>query len=412
MRLSIILVTTMLAFNLILSCGCSEPFVPTMPKEPMDSIDYNLLWEVPINEDTTIVSEPFLTKLYQDQILVERDVLGLSPSRAELLSLDAASGDYLWYWNANETISSLANRPVFDDSNFFIAAGNNYHSLDLSSGGSNWSLDYSDSDGGNIYSFLNLDSDRLVGVVRYGISEIYNNKIVFIDKNNGLINELFTVGLDNDGFTKSVEFVKPYKDSSNNQMLLIGIVKTKNSPFELKSSLINYNLDSNSTVWEVTEINDAIMSTSIPIIENDHLYVLNFKGMTCFNINSGDVIWDKIYNNIRFLGNHLITGSSVIFGSSTGNVIALDKNSGVELFNKSFGPNVSNINYFDNKLFFCNSKLRILSAETGDILHELESKNDNIGSNCFFNNRVAINEVDSIMYVQDNYFVQAIKIPN
>jgi len=66
------------------------------------------------------------------------------------------------------------------------------------------------------------------------------------------------------------------------------------------------------------------------------------------------------------------------------------------------------ITYYDGRIYYASEDLFIINHQTGEVIHKLRTKN---GGDSFFRNQVAIDEETKTMYVQDGYFIQAIKIP-
>ncbi len=396
----------------LVNINCSDELIE-ISDEPADSLSYNLIWEKPIHEDLSPIDPFFLTTLENDLVLYERDVINTIPTRSELVSLDPSNGNKVWCWNDDMSIRSLGNIPVYYNDKLFISSIERYYSMSLSTGTTLWSISLEGEMFDELYNLFDLDNEALVGILRFG-SPSFNNQIVTVDKSTGQLTELFEISHDNDGFSKRVAFAKPFIKSNGDSCLVMGIVKSKNSPFEMKSEITAYNLETNTFEWTVKDFDPfgGITGRNAAIIEDGRIYMQGINALICLNADTGEIIWHQTYPwNMQFSENFIVEGGKFISSTSEGMVVVLDKITGEELFAIDYGAYVYTINFFEDRLYFCNGKLMIVDPENGEIYHELETKNKNLDQ-AAFRNKVAIDTTNRVMFVQDGYYIQAIEIPD
>ncbi len=397
-------------FSYLLFIGCSNSVIPIL-QEPTDSFKYELIWEQPINPDSSGVYSSLFTSFKNGKVLVERKVIGQIPERSDLLALNSESGKYEWNWNGDKKLLSLANPIILEENNIYQAVLDTYYSMNIDTGVPNWFFDYDENDFG-IYDFNFFTEDEIISIARNDVSTVTKNKIISINKATGERETLLDINHDNDGYFKAIRKVAPYTSSSGESMLIICLAKYKFSPWESIPIIMNYNLTQDSILWEIQnfEQNGSFSGYNHPIIEDDLVYFRGSRSFFCVDINTGDLKWEKRYPSVSFGGNYMIIDDNVVLSTDDGEIILLNKTNGEEKYFIDFGPAVFSMNYFEGKLFFTNGKLMIVDLLSGEVLHEFETKNSDYNGS-FFSNNVAINPLERIMYVLDFYFVQAIKIP-
>ena len=166
--------------------------------------------------------------------------------------------------------------------------------------------------------------------------------------------------------------------------------------------------------WEHLEVDQwGNSNIRAPLIDGDYCYFVGLGSAYCFNIHTGEKIWQYDHDVAWQLSNFLIHENNFIIKDDQSNLLAINKNSGqLRWKNTDASACCVTMRLYGDRIYYGNAGLYIVDARTGEMLHrDLQSPNKEEYPGAEFSNTVAVDLEERIMYATDGYFVMAMELP-
>lgn len=396
---------------LLLGFSCSE--TPDLGEtldltyQTKSTYGYDLIWETALHEDSSRIFFSHRNVLAEGLVFYGRDY-GAMPGSGfgdEMVALDKSTGQQKWTFHESNWRTVYS--PLVIDGYAYYELLNRCVKLDLESGDPVWISDEAEA---NMRRLEDTDFGTLVTTVSYGGGFAYRNDIIEINKETGEIDVLKSLVSDDD-FYHYVDHPQLFYNEKGEKILLYLYERVIYTPSQRHIDLVRFNITKDSLEWKVSDFGYTFESgtETSPIIKDERLYVHLVRDILCFDLHTGELLWKNEYNFTNFdLTNFIINDGILNSISDEGHVVGIDIETGQQKYFFDNGAMGGGITYYDGRLFYASEDLFILNHQTGEVMHEIRTKN---GGGAFFRNKVVIDEETEIMYVQDGYFMQAIKIP-
>jgi len=394
----------------ILSCQDNVPIEMPDP-DPIDTLEYgyHLFWEIPLRKDS-ISDAGILNVLKGNELYYSRTPEGLPflPLDDELICLDKDTGEEMWSWYDEN--NRAFSQPVVNENIISIENANSYYILDRLTGEI---LFQGYEPEGDLRTLTESGLNSLIANIQYGNSPTsYKNKIVEISKETGQLDTILVREKDDD-FNHYLYHPQLILNENNDTILLYFYNRIIWNPAEIHGDFIKYNLSLDSLEWMLSDFSftPGPGTVTAPIIIDDKIYVHTTRSIFCFNFQTGEEIWRQEYIHTNFTFTNFIINNNILNTiSDEGHLIGIDIVTGEELYYNDYSALSKGLTYFEEKLFYVSEFIFIVDHKTGELLHKLETKNFLRGD--IFRNKIAIDEDNRVMFVQDDSFMQAIKIPD
>lgn len=184
-------------------------------------------------------------------------------------------------------------------------------------------------------------------------------------------------------------------------------------------NLYCYNMSKDSLLWKINNIEpNGIGSTLNPLIVNSKVYFPSYRTLYCLSLQTGELLWSRSFEkfgeyfrgcNIKYYLNQLIVKPSgdYIYSISPedGSIIwETEDNAG----------NPSELEFYDEKIYYTSSNLYCVNAVSGK-LNWAEPHPEYIEGNYLsdsqFHESVAIDSINSLIFVSDNWFFYCYSLP-
>lgn len=401
----------------ITSCNNNVIDSPTPPneEEPTEIVpEYELVWEKALQLDTSSSISLFPLSYSNGKLIYAQDILNQIPRRSEIVAIDIETGNRLWTYNGNYGNSTFYDGYIENDQLYINGGINNelIVKLNLTEGEESWRLT-NDESKSRLYSPFYFNEEFLISRIVYSNTLVENNKIIKINKLDGAFDTIYQIGREDD-YNLGISSFVAYVDESGDEILVFSYVKFISVPFETHAYLVSYNLSKDKVMWRVDDFDPygAVTGKCQPIIEGNRIYIKTNRSMHCFDLITGEHLWHTDYPFTNFTwSNYLLAEELIIMVSDEGHLIGMDKHTGNQVYFHDYSAFVENLTYHDGRLYYASEHLFIVDAATGVLKHKLKDKNyKKIGA--YFTNTVVINAEENLMYVIDDYYIQAIKIPD
>jgi hypothetical protein len=295
-RISIILI--------LLAASCSkEDFPPDYVYENGVIIKLPRLWSRLLNENQyNIKGYIDIQATYKNNILViSKGVEG----RESLTLLNSNSGNVVWEWNdifENSPDNNLNIADFYCNNNLFtwVIGGRNY-CVNLDNGTTHWKI-YRDITfhsriSGHSNSFFALGWTKLYP--QYEILVGFSGNVLTGEIEEFLIPD-FSFDYTNSGRCCDVTEMQPYLKDGTLHLVVIYQELTDSEIWNFQSFMGLYNLETEEWVYDRKIMNEPILngvSLSPPSIYNDKLYANIGYEIVCHDIETGEQIWSRAFQN-------------------------------------------------------------------------------------------------------------------
>jgi len=399
---------------LLFMFGCQEetPFpIIDMGSTNQDSLelDYELLWEVPLRKDS-IFDYGIRMEIQGNEIYYSRTPEGLPelPQIEEMVCLDKQSGQELWSWY-NENNRTFT-QPVINEEQIAFENRNHYYILNRFTGEELFQGYEAE---GDLETLIESGLNSLVANIAYGDppSQI-KNKVIEINRQTGILDTILVREKDDD-FNHYISFPQFLNNVNGDKILLYFYTRIIWHPGQYHLDFIKYNLTQDSIEWIVSDFahTNSPSTRTPPIILDDKVYAHTTRSAFCFDLETGEEIWRVENTHTNFIFTNVIINDNILNTvSDEGHLIGIDINTGEELYDNDYGSLAMGVTYHKGRIYYASEDIFIVDHKTGELLHKIASKNEN--GQFFFRNKIAIDEENDVMFAQDAFSIQAIKIPN
>jgi len=400
----------------ILSLGSCNP----EPSDKSDGTPDYIKWEVtlPQDDDFITIHDPII---YNEIIILPIDDQGV------LLALDKLTGDELWRWTeARDTYDGadgFGRWSYIYDNILVIGHRNIFYGLNVETGETIWHENY------DLQAITNLFGleDKVAAIFRIA-NELVSYEL--IDIRDGTRQQIIQFDRE-DIYNVSGHIPKLYE---YNNIRYLSFVRKKwisaSSGYEEHGWLYNYNLTEDKIEW----ISDTIPKNSpvlpvpgfLPRVANGKI-LIESNSIQAYSIETGELDWiDNSHTNTFAWNTHLTAADGKVFGNNeNGYMIALDVETGAELWRTDTGGTGSRIEYHDEKLYIAQitgyyseelnayspkSSLLVLDANTGEVLHHLQSPYEDDGDHRYWDDVITVDQETGLIYTADHNKVMCIEL--
>ena len=163
-----------------------------------------------------------------------------------------------------------------------------------------------------------------------------------------------------------------------------------------------------------------------PIYHEGKILMCN-RSIFSYNVDSGDLVWvDNSHTNTFAWSTYLTAADGKVFGNNeNGYMIALDVDTGAELWRTDTGGTGSRIEYDDEKVYISQitgyfikdenryadgSSLLVLDANNGDNLHHIEAPYQTPDNHQYWDDVITVDQETGLIYTADHNKVMCIEL--
>ena len=376
-------------------------------------------WEIELPNDEVFITvhNPMVN---DDLVIIPVDNQGV------ILALDKASGEEVWRWKeARDTYDGADGfgmwNYIYDDI-LMVGQNNILYAIDVNSGSTLWHERNELSSNNNFfghegmvginfripnemisYQLLDVQTSELKEVVEFNREDIYNMS------GNGSV-------------------LYSYNDKTYMAFVQKKWLSSENG-YEEYGWLYNYNITDEQLEW----VSDTIPKNSPILHVPGHPYiqrgkiVLASNSIQAYDIESGYLDWiDQTHTNTFTWSTGLTAANGKVFGNNeNGYMIALDVDTGAELWRTDTGGTGSRIEYYDEKLYISQitgyfikdenryadgSSLLVLDANNGEILHHLEAPYQTPDNHQYWDDVITVDQETGLIYTADHNKMMCIEL--
>lgn len=411
--------------GLVLLCfltnSCKEP-EDDVTKPPIDiPIDQvNVVWERYTNADSNI---SYLCPLKIDGNKIIAAVYFNSTENLDYRGIalyDKFTGQPISDWPVNELgIGNVTSSFITDYMSCGISqdvwvfqAGSKTLAYNFSRNEKLWERSYT------ILSPMNklspFGKDVILGLEKEGYSEVSLGRLHYQD---GRFEKFFSFTLEDEYSKKMLPMPVAYMVNSQMDTLLFFSLYIWNyTLIEGHIHAICYNLNKREIVWKKEDFtSNCDPKNFVPIIHNNKVILSCTHSMHCFDINTGEILWQKYLSNDNFTFiPPLLHNGRLYVQTFKGEFICMDPNNGGEFWKKKhcFEPNHIGRMAIYNGLLYCtgynlwDNALLAISTATGNIEKKISFPNEQLEGG------VTIDESTGLLYCSSRRKVYCIDIKN
>lgn len=374
----------------------AAPFVPPFASM-LDYTTPEVVWMDVLREDSTDCSSMIPIKLGNGDFITSES--------QNIIRYNGETGERIWVWNDYlPGLDLMYDNAILSGKHLSISGQNGAHQIDVETGETVWA--HKPGGYGNTISVFNdlTFIDNALGDIGYPDY----SEILMINR-AGDVRKTF-------GFNRITNYSSNLKAPGvylNNQGDTILIMQNRSGlvsgGYGNKINLYAYNLTDESISWFIEAI-DTHGSNIInaPIVDGDRVYFGGKGTMYCIDIPTGEIIWQESHGGTFLATNYQIVGNKLLFNHDHGNIVAVDKHTGIEIW-RNEDTNANRFMTVSNGRIYsaAGRYLHITDLETGERLYKYKSPVPG-GS---FNNTVVVDEENGTMFSTDYYAAICMKLP-
>ncbi|MGK0363191.1 MAG: outer membrane protein assembly factor BamB [Saprospiraceae bacterium] len=245
-------------------------------------------------------------------------------------------------------------------------------------------------------------------------SDVHNSSSLYRTSDDGQNWELVCKVDNTDGYEANLHAPAFYENTSGETIIIFQNRQFNFDILDGKVDLLAYNIDADSLIWSRSDI-DPVGNSSVhaPIVENNLVYFLGATRMSCTNINTGELIWNQTAGALTC--NLVLTDDKIIINGEAKNIIAFDKNTGVEIWINSdlHSENSPVMTYHNGIIYFVsngNGTLCAVKEENGETIWSEDSPNDDTFNGLGCRSGLAINPDLGLIYFVDGRYIVAVRL--
>ena len=411
---AMLIAASILQALLLFSCTKSEYVPPVLPAPPVYNNDFPaVIWQTPLGGDSAEYSsiDPLLI---DGNVLVSRQAI-LETQNEMLKMFEGHTGKLLWTWD--DYINPWIGQRITSPNGYYIVDGlltvcsnqDNY-GINLHDGSTKWATMIDDG-----AAFTSVFEGVLFHTIAYGVAPVSDSsRLIACDAQLGNWEEVFFVQKD-DQFEVNLVPPAAYINDQNDTILIFQNRQIVIHPADGRIDLYCYNMTQDTLIWMVEDLDpEGNSNVRPPLIDGDRIYFWGLRTAYCLDLNSGNVLWQKRYGYSNILSsNSLIYEDLLIFKLDNGDLIALDKTTGSQIWeNKDVGSCCVEMRLYGERLYFSSGRLFIVDVNTGKKLHAFDAPNLSARfPHATFIHAVAVDEEQGRMYTTDGYFLLCMELP-
>ena len=377
-------------------------------------------WEItlPHDDDFITIYDPIV---YENLVIVPVNEQGI------ILALNKETGEEVWRWSeARDTYDGadgFGQRNYIYDNIMVMCQRNIFYAIDLNLGETIWHNKNDLQSSSNLFGY-----EGIVGInfrvpneaIEYLTLDIYTGETTSI-----------TYFSKEDVYNMSGN--SPVMHNYNNEIFFAFVQKKwLSSPegYEEYGWMHNRNLSGDGLKWVTDTIpknSPLVHVPGLPYFFEDKI-VLVSNSIQCYNLLTGDLDWiDQSHTNTFTWSTGLKISDGKVFGNNeNGYMIALDVDTGAELWRTDTGGTGSRIEHYDGKLYIAQitgyyspelndyspkSSLLVLNADTGEVLHHIQAPYENDRENhWYWDDVITVDQETGLIYTADHNKVMCIEL--
>ena len=399
---------------LILSSCCEINYIdpPEVNNPVMDSLPYNLIWEVPLFEDTSESFSPlFPPVLIGENVIYASDILDEeNPEYGKdyIIAYDKLTGNIKWVWSGYKLDRKKEkSTPQVYGNIIVVTSGKEIYGINSETGAEEFS---------RITEGYRSVIQVSKGILFYSeefYPDGYSSSIFMYNNSDNTWREEFKV--DQEDIYKYVNLYPPEVEinQNNDTILYFQERKSKRNENFTNSSLFCYNLTKDSLIWKIDSVDSLVSNISNPpLVDDEKVYFLTAKTFHCYDKYTGEKLWERYFEDTNFLSAGYGFYKDVIYVVDDRlNLIEVYRDSGeVKYYNNLYISHLFTVPpVYKNYILTVFKNLDIINADTGRKLHSFRSHRFVDGG--VFNTGVAVDPNTNYMYVPDGYFLNCIEFP-
>lgn len=391
---------------ILLVTACNKKMSPT--DSNIISKDLVVVWEKELIDTNQLISS--MHPLIHGNTLLTSYQLIDSVFNEVIIAINKSNGTQLWSWNeyirpAPQRVRGSERMHIKDNILLACSSQDNY-AIDIASGNTIWATNIEE--GGSRTSVFGnyLFSTSTFGNAPYGDS----SQIIDCNINTGIWNSIYKVSK-LDEFEVRLGTPAFYINSLNDTLLIFQNRQINLSDNIEKADLYCYNMTRDSICWFMSNISSSGSSNArVPIVDDDRLYFAGKWDLLCIDIESGVIIWNhNLYWDYQG-SNYLINDDLIITNLDNGDLIALDKYNGNQVWvNEGLSGCCVELRIYNSRIYFGNLNLYIVDAKTGSLLHKFKSPHYLNGGE--FRNAIEVDLITNRMYTTDGKYILCMELP-
>jgi len=390
----------------LLFCSCEKENEVTPSTFPADYVPYSsyidyttpeVVWTKMLKEDSTRAVSMIPFKLGNGNFITSEN--------KNIICYDGETGERKWVWNDYlPNVGLMYNNAILHDKYLSISGQNGAHQINTETGETVWGFN----PGGYSNTISNFGNLIFINNSYGNISYPEYSEILSIDTYGG-VETMF--GYQRTGpYSSALKAPGVYLNLEGDTILLFqnrsGLVS---GGFDNKIDFYAYNATQDSVLWYKDEL-DTYGSNIVnaPLVEGDRVYFGGKSTMYCIDIPTGEIVWQESHGGTFLATNYQIVGDKILFNHDYGNVITIDKNTGIEIWRNEDANGSDFMTVSNGRIYTVDGKyMHILDLETGERLYKYKSPIPE-GN---FSNTVVVDEERGYMFTTDHYAAICMKLP-
>jgi len=384
-------------------------------QEPIDNslvTPKYIKWEVGLPQDDDFIA-------IWDPIIHDNLIIFPVKDQGVLLALDEETGDEVWRWteakDSYEGADGFGEKSYIYDGVMVISQNNLTYGIDVETGKTLWH---------------DRDEDFGLSFI-YGYDDLFVRMFLVPDEKRiiklgnvvtGEIVELYSYERE-DSFAISSNIPMVFNHDGRDLLTFNKIKGLSNSEGYHHNAWVNlFDIYNMSLIWTSDTIPKDYSSDNTaglrPIYHEGKLLMCS-RSIFAYDVDSGELLWrDNSHGNTFEWNTHLTAADGKVFGNNeNGYMIALDVETGSELWRTDTGGTGSRIEYYDHKVYINEitragmSYLMVLDANTGEVLHDIPSPYEIFGeNNWYWDDVITVDQETGLIYTADHNKVMCIEL--
>lgn len=332
---------------------------------------------------------------------------------------DGATGKLVWSWQHPDIRDGSdigGNAIIYTNNRVLVGAWHKVFSIDATTGQTQW------------YTNARLNHPNANGNPRMWLQgnmlyhSLYSPGAPFCDS-TFLVRTSVAAGrwdtllaLSNPKTYPSIESLTSYVDAQGDTILFFQNRQMLRSNTYPRMDVLAFNLRTRSIVWQQDSIDGN--STVMPaLVHEGKVYFMGNQTLSCFDAATGNPLWKKVFasNGESFTkSNLLISDEKLIVKPDNGNLYALDKITGAELWKNTqsgFSPNELYL-YHGYILFTASGDngIWVHRLSDGKLMHRFQSPNKAAHSDAYITTGLAIDAQRGLLFTSDDYYMMCLRM--
>ncbi len=376
--------------------------------EPITNGILDIIWQVPLFADTS-ASNSITPIIHGDNVILSSR--SYNSNKEFFHCINGKTGDNIWTWDDPNCTDIAHNGVIHNNNKIGLSTNRRVYVLDLDTGQKVWNSEETSGwprVGQVDHSILWLTKSKSF---KWDSCSLVSSNLDFQNWKN-----VFTLVKKND-YVPSIEPPASWINSNGETILIFQNRSHNFTVGDGKIDLYAYNLTQEKIEWVHEDITESGNSSVYqPIVHNDMVYFQGLKSLHCYNIETGDLVWERKFPEAGFLTcNMVLADDKLIANGDAANLWALNLDTGETIWNNTTikSHNSGNMIYHKGIVYFTsegNGTLCAVETSNGSTIWEEDSPNEDDNST-YFKGGVAINPTLNHLYVIDGAFAMCIKLP-